>query len=122
MKTRLLFFAVLLCLCGVAVTAVCAVVGCMHPTAAGIEPMPDTSFFGRRAQVFLPAEEAEMAVVFVGGFTESTMVHFRSSYETMPPLPCRGRQLRAFYDWEGGDGNLISHSTERLQRDLRAFM
>lgn len=63
-----------------------------------------------------------MAVVFVGGFTESTMVHFRSSYEMMPPLPCKGRQLRAFYDWEGGDGNLLSHSTARLQQDLRAFI
>ncbi len=63
-----------------------------------------------------------MAVVFVGGFTESTMVHFRSSYETMPPLPCRGRQRRAFYGREGGNGNLLFHSTERLQRDLRTFM
>lgn len=122
MKKRLLYSLAAVCLCGGAVAAVNAVVGCAHPTAAGIEPVPDTSFFGRRAQVFLPAEEAEMAVVFVGGFTESTMVHFRSSYETMPPLPCQGRQLRAFYDWEGGEGNLISHSTERLQHDLRAFM
>lgn len=103
-------------------SAACSVVGCSHPAATGIEPVPDTSFFGRRAQVFLPAEAAEMAVVFVGGFTESTMVHFRSSYETMPPLPCAGRQLRAFYDWEGGEGNLIFHSTERLQNDLRGFM
>lgn len=123
MKKRLLFsLAAVGLFSGVAVSAVSAMVGCAHPTAAGIEPMPDTSFFGRRAQVFLPAEEADMAVIFVGGFTESTMVHFRSAYETMPPLPCKGRQLRAFYDWEGGDGNLISHSTERLQHDLRAFM
>lgn len=110
------------CLLAAAWVSVCSVVSCSHPTAAGIEPPPDTSFYGRRAQVFLPAEEAEMAVVFVGGFTESTMVHFRSSYETMPLLPCAGRQLRAFYNWEGGDGNLLCHSTERLQSDLRAFM
>lgn len=122
MKKRFLFALVALCLLIAAAVSLCLVVGCSHPTAAGIEPAPDTSFFGRRAQVFLPAEEAEMAVVFVGGFTESTMVHFRSSYETMPPLPCKGRQLRAFYDWEGGEGTLLSHSTERLQRDLRAFM
>lgn len=93
-----------------------------HPTAAGIEPEPDTSFIGRRRQVLLPAEEADMAVVFIGGFTESTLTHFRSSYETMPPLPCKGRQLRAFYDWESGTGNLLCHSTWRMQRDLRAFM
>lgn len=122
MKKRFLFALAVCSLCVAAVVGSCSVVGCSHPTAAGIEPVPDTSFFGRRAQVFLPAEEAEMAVVFVGGFTESMMAHFRSSYEMMPPLPCKGRQLRAFYDWEGGDGNLLSHSTERLQCDLRAFM
>lgn len=110
---------------GLCVGGLCAITelaGCSYPVAAGIEPVPDTSFFGRRAQVFLPDEEADMAVVFVGGFTESSMPHLRSSYETMPPLPCKGRQLRAFYDWEGGDGNLLCHSTERLQRDLRSFM
>lgn len=95
---------------------------CAQPTVPGIVPEPATSFFGRRHQAFLPAEQADMAVVFVGGFIEQVLTHFRATYETMPLLPCGGRQLRAFYAWDGGTGNLAFHSTWRLQRDLRAFM
>lgn len=62
-----------------------------------------------------------MAVIFVGGFSEQVLLHFREAYETMPPLPCKGQQLRAYYAWDSGTGNLLFHSTWKLQRDLAAF-
>lgn len=102
--------------------AVCCMTDCTHPVAPGIEPTPDTGFFGRRQQVRLQDEKADMAVIFVGGFTELTLVHLRSSYETMAPLPCTGRQVRAFYSWEGGTGSLVYHTTALLQHDLRRFI
>lgn len=102
------------------VAALCA---CTQPqVAVGIEPVPRSGFLGRRQQLPLPAEQAEVAVVFVGGFTEQTLLHFRGVYEKMPPLPCKGRQLRAYYAWDSGTGNLLFHSTWKLQRDLRAFL
>lgn len=102
--------------------AVCCMTDCSHHATPGIEPTPDTGFFGRREQVRLPDEKADMAVIFVGGFTELMLTHLRSTYETMSPLPCEGRQLRAFYGWEGGTGSLLYHTTALLQRDLRAFI
>ena len=62
-----------------------------------------------------------MAVIFVGGFTEQVLLHFRKAYESMPLLPCSGRQVRAYYAWDSGTGNLLFHSTWKLQRDLAAF-
>lgn len=108
--------------CLLPLAAACLLSDCAQQAVPGIEPAPATSFFGRRHQAFLPAEEADMAVIFVGGFIEQALTHFRAAYETMPLLPCKGRQLRAFYAWDGGTGNLLFHSTWRLQRDLRAFM
>lgn len=108
--------------CSLLILAACLLASCAQTPVPGIEPEPATSFFGRRHQAFLPAEQADMAVIFVGGFSEQVLTHFRAAYETMPLLPCRGRQLRAFYAWDGGTGNLAFHSTWRLQRDLRAFM
>ena len=90
--------------------------------AEGIEPAPRTGFVGRRKQLPLPAEKADVALVFVGGFTEQVLLPFRTVYEKMPLLPCKGRQLRAYYAWDSGTGNLLFHSTWKLQRDLRAFM
>jgi pimeloyl-ACP methyl ester carboxylesterase len=40
----------------------------------------------------------------------------------MPPLPTQGKQVRAFYAWDGGRGCLFFHSTSLIQRDLRAFL
>lgn len=107
----------ILCACG-ALLASCA----QPQLAAGIEPAPQVGFVGRRAQLPLPAQQADLAVIFVGGFTEQVLLHFRSVYEKMPPLPCRGKQLRAYYAWDSGTGNLLVHSTWKLQRDLRAFL
>lgn len=90
-------------------------------TAPGIIPAPAEGFIGRRRQQPLPAHKAEMAVIFVGGFTEQVLLHFRKAYETMPTLPCKGKQLRAYYAWDSGTGNLLFHSTWKLQRDLTAF-
>ena len=90
-------------------------------TAPGIIPAPAEGFIGRRKQQPLRAEKADMAVIFVGGFTEQVLLHFRKAYETMPTLPCDGKQLRAYYAWDSGTGNLLFHSTWKLQRDLAAF-
>lgn len=87
----------------------------------GIEPAPAEGFIGRRRQQPIPQEKADMAVVFVGGFTEQVLLHFRKAYESMPLLPCSGKQLRAYYAWDSGTGNLLFHSTWKLQRDLAAF-
>ncbi|MBQ8517869.1 MAG: alpha/beta hydrolase [Akkermansia sp.] len=87
----------------------------------GIEPTPAEGIIGRRRQQPLPPQKAEMAVIFVGGFTEQVLLHFRKAYENMPLLPCTGKQLRAYYAWDSGTGNLLFHSTWKLQRDLTAF-
>ena len=89
---------------------------------AGIYPEPDTSFIGRRLQERLTTEKADVAVIFIGGFTEQVLTHLRSVYETTPPIPCPGKQVRAFYAWDGGRGCLFWHSTRLIQRDLRAFL
>ena len=95
---------------------------CSQPRlAAGIEPVPGTGFIERRRQVPLPPQQADVAYIFVGGFIESLLMQFREIYELVPPLPCQGRQLRAYYAWDSGTGNLFFHSTWKLQRDLRAF-
>lgn len=89
--------------------------------AAGIDPTPAEGIIGRRRQQPLPARQADMAVIFVGGFSEQVLLHFRKAYEQMPTLPCKGKQLRAYYAWDSGTGNLLFHSTWKLQRDLNAF-
>ena len=98
--------------------------GCQQqpPPPAGIYPKPDTSFIGRRLQQRLGTEPADVAVVFIGGFSEQVLTHLRRVYECMPPLPTRGKQVRAFYAWDGGRGCLLFHSTSLIQRDLRAFL
>lgn len=111
---------------GLLLFSACAVLlaSCTQPTppVAGLEPEPLSGFVGRRKQLPLPAEKADVAVIFVGGFSEQVLLHFRSVYEQMPPLPCQGRQLRAYYAWDSGTGNLLFHSTWKLQLDLRAFL
>ena len=92
------------------------------PPPEGIYPVPDTSFIGRRLQQRLTTEQADVAVIFIGGFTEQVLTHHRRVYECMPPLPTQGKQVRAFYAWDGGRGCLFFHSTSLIQRDLRAFL
>ncbi len=89
--------------------------------AAGIEPVPAEGFVGRRSQEPLRAEQADVALVFIGGFAEKVAARFRRLYESTPPLPGEGRQLRAHYCWDGGRGNVLFHSTGRIRRDLEAF-
>lgn len=88
----------------------------------GIYPKPDTGFIGRRLQQRLTTEQADVAVIFIGGFSEQVLTHLRRVYESMPPLPSQGKQVRAFYAWDGGRGCLLFHSTELIQKDLRAFL
>lgn len=92
------------------------------PVAPGVEPAPRTGPVERRTQEPLPPRAADVAFIFVGGFAEPVLLQFREVYEQWPLLPCRGRQLRAYYAWESGTGNLLFHSTWKLQRDLRAFL
>ncbi len=89
--------------------------------APGIEPTPREGFFGRRTQEPLRAEQADVAVVFIGGFAEKVAARFRMLYESTPLLPVEGRQLRAHYAWDGGRGNVLFHSTTRIRRDLETF-
>ncbi len=89
--------------------------------APGIEPTPAEGFFGRRSQEPLRAEQADVAVVFIGGFAEKVCARFRRLYESTPLLPAEGRQLRAHYAWDGDSGELFCPGTERIRRDLEAF-
>ena len=75
--------------------------------APGIYPTPDTSFIGRRTQVHLLREKADTAVIFIGGFGDQTTANFRCVYEGMPPLPGCGKQVRAYYAWDGAEGSLF---------------
>lgn len=100
-----------------------AVTACTQQVVApGIVPEPQTGWIERRVQVPLAAEPADVAVIFIGGFSEQVLTHFRACYEQTPPLPVKGTQHRAFYAWDGGTGNIFFHSTWKLQRDLRAFL
>ncbi len=96
---------------------------CQQPPciAPGIDPTPREGFFGRRSQEPLRAEQADVAVIFIGGFAEKVAARFRKLYESTPLLPVEGRQLRAHYCWDGGRGNVLFHSTSRIRRDLEAF-
>ncbi len=89
--------------------------------APGIEPVPKEGFLARRSQEPLPAEQADVAVIFIGGFAEKVAARFRRLYESTPTLPAQGRQLRAHYCWDGGQGNVLFHSTARIRRDLEVF-
>lgn len=88
----------------------------------GIYPEPDTTFMGRRTQVRLPAEPAEVAVIFIGGFGDVLTANFRCVYESMPLVPTAGRQLRAYYAWDGAGGHLLRHDTQLAQQDIKAFL
>ena len=110
-----------------ALTACAVLAGCLAScsqpqVAEGIVPAPRTGPIERRTQEPLRAEQADVAFIFVGGFAEPVLLQFREIYEKTPPLPCAGKQLRAYYAWESGTGNLLFHSTWKLQRDLRAFL
>lgn len=90
--------------------------------APGIYPQPDTSFLGRRKQVRLLAERADVALIFIGGFGDVFTANFRCVYEGTPLLPCAGRQVRACYAWDGGEGSLLQHDTDLIQQDVQAFL
>ena len=99
--------------------------GCMQQqqvVAPGVYPEPDTGFFGRRLQARLPQEKADVAFIFIGGFAEQVLTHFRSVYESTPVLPVQGKQVRACYAWDGGRGCLLFHSTRLIRDDINAFL
>ncbi|MBQ3524901.1 MAG: hypothetical protein IJA63_01385 [Akkermansia sp.] len=110
-------------LLGIGVLAALCPPSCQQQKVApGIYPEPRTGFFSRRAQVRLVQEKADVAVIFIGGFSEQVLTHFRAVYEMTPPLPTGGKQVRAFYAWDGGRGCLPFHSTRLLRNDLQAFL
>lgn len=90
--------------------------------APGIYPEPDTGFFARRLQVRLPQEKADVAFIFIGGFAEQVLANFREVYESTPPLPVPGKQVRAVYAWDGGRGCLPFHSTRLIRDDINRFL
>ncbi len=108
-----------------ALLALALLSGCQQQArivAPGIEPEPAMGFFARRCQEPLRAEQADVAVIFIGGFGEHILSRFRRLYESMPVLPAEGRQLRAHYAWDGGGAGLIWHSTAGIRRDIEAFL
>lgn len=111
-------FSLLLPSVAVLLVASCAT----QKVAPGIDPEPRMGFFARRMQMRLPKKKADVAEIFVGGFAEQVLAHARAIYEGLPPLPGGGRQLRAYYAWDGGRGCLLAHDTKLLQNDLRAFL
>ena len=90
--------------------------------APGIYPEPETDFISRRLQVRLPEEKADVAFIFIGGFAEQVLTHFRTVYESTPVLPTQGKQVRACYAWDGGRGCLVAHSTSLIRRDIEKFL
>lgn len=102
-----------------------ASVGCSQQqqvVAPGVYPEPDTGFFARRLQARLPQEQADVAFIFIGGFAEQVLTHFRSVYESTPVLPVPGKQVRACYAWDGGRGCLLIHSTRLIRDDVNNFL
>lgn len=66
-------------------------------------------------QVPLPIEEADCAVIFIGGFLDCIFGSVRRSYNDLPPLQNKAtgyKELRAYYHWEGNEGNVFSHDTK----------
>lgn len=90
--------------------------------APGIYPEPQLSFIDRRLQVRLPQEKADVAFIFIGGFAEQVLANFRRVYESTPVLPVPGKQVRAYYAWDGGRGCLPFHSTRLIRNDINAFL
>lgn len=90
--------------------------------APGVYPEPDTDFISRRLQMRLPQEKADVAYIFIGGFAEQVLTHFRSVYESTPVLPVQGKQVRACYAWDGARGCLLFHSTRLIREDIEAFL
>ncbi|MFI3244577.1 MAG: alpha/beta hydrolase, partial [Akkermansia sp.] len=63
----------------------------------------------------LPIEKADCAVIFVGGFLDCFFGSVRRSFNDLPPLQNRGKdykEVRAYYHWEGNEGNIFSHNTD----------
>lgn len=98
--------------------------GCVysHDPDPNVYPKPPEGFFGRRTQVPLRAEKADVAVIFVGGFAGRYLTRMRAVYERMPVLPVPGKQYRAFYDWDGGDGMLFLNNVNNMVRDVQTFL
>lgn len=88
----------------------------------GVYPEPPKGFMGRRTQVPLRAEKADVAVIFIGGFAGRYLTRMRAVYERMPVLPVPGKQFRAFYDWDGGEGMLFLNNVNRAVNDLQNFL
>lgn len=121
-RRRKWWFLLLVALLMALVVTLCNISYRSPHVASGIYPQPDTSFWGRRTQMRLPAEKADVALIFIGGFGDVLTANFRCVYEGMPLLPISGRQLRACYAWEGAQGNLLVHDTSLLQQDIRAYL
>ncbi len=69
----------------------------------------------------LPIEKADCAVIFVGGFLDCFFGSVRRSFNDLPPLQNRQtpyKELRAYYHWEGNQGNIFYHNTDVATADI----
>lgn len=66
-------------------------------------------------QAPLSIEKADCAVIFIGGFLDCIFGSVRRSYNDLPLLQDRAtpyKELRAYYHWEGNEGNIFCHNTD----------
>lgn len=67
------------------------------------------------SQSTLPMEKADCAVIFIGGFLDCFFGSVRRSFNDLPPLQVKDtpyKEIRAYYHWEGGEGNIFCHDTD----------
>lgn len=76
------------------------------------------------SQVELPIVKSDCALVFIGGFQDQEHGVLRRCYDAAPAIqdkPAPYKEVRAYYHWEGDEGNLLRHSTKSISDDIAAW-
>ncbi len=72
-------------------------------------------------QVPLRSENADAALIFIGGYADELGGYFHKVGEAFPALPRMKKQARAYYHWHGGNQSEAHLATERIAKDIDAF-